>query len=86
MKKLIEIYQNSLNGYADNKKADLDSTYLSEHERLSHLIFMLDTMKNETDEGKLNRWVGFIQGVLWAHGWWSINDLRNDVISCTIKE
>lgn len=83
--KLIEIYEHMLDGHGTKTKADLYSKYLTDHERLSHLIFMLDTMHNEKDEGKLNRWIGFIQGVLWSSSWCSIEDLRKHVISCTVQ-
>lgn len=73
-----------LDGHGKNAKADLHSKYLTDHERLSHLIFMLDTMRNEKDEGKLNRWIGFIQGVLWSYSWCSIDDLRRHVNSCKV--
>jgi hypothetical protein len=85
IKNLIAIYDKMLDGYGTKTKADLNSKYLTDHERLSHLIFMLDSMKTETDEGKLNRWIGFIQGVLWANSWCTIDDLRKHVISCTIQ-
>lgn len=63
-----------------------------------HMLWMLDEIENmELRHGcrvngttkyplgveeKLNRWIGFVQGVLWTQGMASIEDLRQDVIAC----
>lgn len=62
-----------------------------------HLLWMLDEMNGMLIDGgahpyaeggvteldrKLNRWLGFIQGVLWQMGVVSIEDLRQDVLAC----
>ncbi len=39
----------------------------------THPIPVKDVMSDE----KINRWLGFIQGALWAHGLMSIDDLRD---------
>lgn len=52
-----------------NKKAALD-----------HLLSMIPKMEKFIKEGqreKFFRWLGFMQGVLWSFGEFSLNDLRN---------
>lgn len=60
-----------------------------------HLLWMLGEMNamlcdagvNDEDGGpakrdqKLNRWLGFVQGALWAHGMATIDQLRDDTRS-----
>lgn len=41
-----------------------------------HLEYMLDCAEKMTSYGKLNRWLGFIHGVLAVHGFLSIDQLR----------
>ena len=83
--KLIEIYSEHFNyyGYKPNK-CDLGQRYLEVGERRAHINYMLEQMKTETDEGKLNRWLGFIQGALWFDYRYSIDELREHVNSCKI--
>ena len=48
---------------------------------IAHCLQMLPKMKVFLKEGridKLNRWLGFVQGVLWAHGFKSLYELKND--------
>lgn len=47
---------------------------------LAHCHQMLDTMDSFVDEdrmGKAYRWLGFVQGVLWALGVYRLEDLMN---------
>lgn len=47
---------------------------------LSHLRFMCVESQKFIDAGKIDkamRWLGFLQGVLWARGIYSLDDLRN---------
>lgn len=41
-----------------------------------HMEYMLDCMAQMTDYGKLNRWIGFVHGVLAVHGFLNIEQLR----------
>jgi hypothetical protein len=43
---------------------------------LCHTMWMCNTMASIDNEEKLNRWLGFIQGVLWSHGIYSVDELR----------
>jgi len=47
---------------------------------LAHLRFMCIEAQKFIDEGRIEkamRWLGFLQGVLWARGFYSLNDLKN---------
>jgi hypothetical protein len=41
---------------------------------LDHIKWMLEELPEDLD--KANRWLGFIQGVLWANGMYTIDDMR----------
>jgi len=43
---------------------------------LSHFEEMLDEVKGPFSEGKRNRWLGYIQGALVAHGCASLEDVK----------
>mgnify|MGYP001569397825 CR=1 FL=1 len=47
---------------------------------LGHCHGMLDKMESFIDEGrmdKVNRWLGFIQGVLWRNGDYQLDELKD---------
>jgi hypothetical protein len=47
---------------------------------LSHLCFMCLEAQKFVDEGRIEkamRWLGFLQGVLWSRGFYSLDDLKN---------
>lgn len=51
----------------------------SEH-GLAHCHGMLDRMETFITEGRMDkvyRWLGFIQGVLWMKGFYTLTDLMN---------
>jgi len=43
----------------------------------SHLLWMCQNFPDAPEE-KLNRWLGFLQGAIWALGYRSIDQLRED--------
>ncbi len=47
-------------------------------EALRHLLFMCDHVEKmvEEDIEKAMRWLGFMQGVFWSQGIFTLNDLR----------
>lgn len=57
-------------------------------EQFQHAAWMVDEMlsyirgtKAEHYDGdKVNRWIGFIQGVLWMYGVYTVDDLRQHTI------
>lgn len=44
---------------------------------IPHLLFMCEEIVKFDDTEKTMRWLGFIQGVMWAEGLASINEMRN---------
>ena len=56
--------------------------------QLPHAMWMLGELLGEFEEwkkddvGKINRWIGFIQGYLSAHGILSITELRDLTRTC----
>jgi hypothetical protein len=51
----------------------------NELQQIQHARWMVEELlgREEMPEDKLNRWLGFIQGVLWCTGKYSINDMRH---------
>ncbi|MDP3725886.1 MAG: hypothetical protein Q8R36_01675 [bacterium] len=50
------------------------------HFALAHCHSMLDEMEIFLNEGrmdKLNRWLGFMQGVFWVLGMYTLDELKN---------
>lgn len=48
---------------------------------LDHCMGMLNQIDDFVNEGRLEkafRWLGFVQGVLWSNGMFSLDDLKND--------
>lgn len=46
------------------------------YDRLAHAITMCAKAKAFTDLGEKNRWLGFIQGVIWSHNLATIDEMR----------
>ena len=64
----------------ETAETDYNARSPSREIALNHLLSMLPKMKGFIKEGrreKFFRWLGFIQGVLWSLGEFSLNDLRN---------
>jgi hypothetical protein len=49
----------------------------SEHAR--HVVWMIHQISQMTDQGKVNRWLGFIQGYFWEIGLFTIDEMREHV-------
>ena len=50
---------------------------------LQHAAWMIEECNNfvnSADVGKINRWLGFVQGVLWKEGIFTIDQMRDHVI------
>jgi hypothetical protein len=80
---------NVINKYrAKLQKANLQpAQFPSEHLvtdwrlQIKHCMWMLDRMEEFLKEDRLekvNRWLGFIQGVLWAQSIYTIENLKED--------
>lgn len=52
-----------------------------DRESYHHLRWMVQEIRSFSDSSKAQRWIGFLQGVLWKSGLKSIEDLRCDVLS-----
>jgi len=51
-----------------------------ENSDMNHIRWMLNEIPNMIDDTnkleKINRWIGFVQGVLWSKGYYTIEDMR----------
>lgn len=64
---------------AEPIEADYDSKHINKTQALNHLFSMLKSMEDfikENQKDKFFRWLGFMQGVLWLLGAYSLNELR----------
>ena len=67
-------------GRADSpQKADTSRMDRSIVETFRHLRWMLSQIPDLRDEGKVNRWLGFVQGVLSALGMYTVDEMRKHV-------
>lgn len=65
---------------AKMREIDYDSRLPDKRIALNHLLSMIPKMEKFIKEGqreKFFRWLGFMQGVLWSFGEFSLNDLRD---------
>ncbi len=49
-------------------------------DQINHVVSMLPKMKRFLEENRVEktmRWLGFVQGVLYSHGFFSIDELRH---------
>ncbi|MFA6588155.1 MAG: hypothetical protein WCT08_03735 [Patescibacteria group bacterium] len=79
--KIIELYKTLLSDYPTKELASYEVHPQTDEEFLVHLNWMLDRMREQVTQGKLEkafRWLGFIQGVLSAKGIRTIAQLRED--------
>jgi hypothetical protein len=54
----------------------LAATIRDGHTAFQHILYMVEYLKERPfDTPKANRWLGFIQGVLWMQGRFSINEM-----------
>jgi hypothetical protein len=60
-------------------KADTLRSDLSSAEKMRHLRWMLEQIPNLRNAGKVNRWLGFVQGVLFEMRMYTIDELRKHV-------
>lgn len=76
IKQVLDLYDSRL----ANLEPCRDDNRGSALKQLAHARWMCQEMKLMIDRGeaddKLNRWLGFVQGVLYAHGIFSINEMR----------
>ena len=61
-------------------ETDYDARHCDRVIALNHALSMLPKMESFLKEGrreKFFRWLGFLQGVLWSFGEFSLNELRD---------
>ena len=46
-------------------------------EKLNHIAWMCNAIIKQDNIDKMNRWLGFIQGILWANNIFKIDEMRN---------
>lgn len=61
-----------------------DDEFINDKDKFSHVLWACDQVelfaKNGGDYEKLNRWFGWLQGVMWAYNLSTLNELRADSI------
>jgi hypothetical protein len=76
---VIQLYRNRLEGLGIKANSP-DFDFLPEHyEQLEHLLTMIEPMESflNADVEKAMRWLGFMQGVLWSQGHFTLNEMRD---------
>lgn len=61
-------------------KTNYDAYFVNREDSLDHLLSMLSEMERFIVEGrreKFFRWLGFMQGALWALGDFNLNEVRD---------
>jgi len=76
---VVSIYEKELNGISLERA---DSAILNTNRAIAmrHCVFMLNQIRTFINAGrttKAYRWLGFVQGVMWSHGKYSIDQLAN---------
>jgi hypothetical protein len=61
------------------RKTDTSQVNLTASEKLYHLRWMLSVIPNLPSDGKVNRWLGFVQGAMFELGMYAIDELRGHV-------
>ena len=77
---IINKYKDELN-YLPSERQDANLKGPYDFERVKHILWMCDEielMLKDEKFDKINRWLGFIQGVLWSMGKKTINEMRED--------
>ena len=58
---------------------DYTGASISTSTTVNHLLWMCDQIDAMEDPAKANRWIGWVQGVLWASGWQTLTKQREQV-------
>lgn len=71
---VVDRYERILSSFGPGKK---------DRDMVEHLLGMLPQMRSflvgiesDTEKMKFMRWLGFIQGVLWQRGWFTLDELK----------
>ncbi len=64
---------------ANNREVDFDTIVKNQQNLLNHSLSMIPQMTlfiKENKQEKFSRWLGFIQGILFSCGIFTLNELR----------
>lgn len=73
----------------DEVEQNARPTYIAPRRAFAHFMWMLDEITKMDDEAKANRWLGWIQGVMWAYGWQTLREQRDqtrEIMKATSEE
>lgn len=81
VRNLLQLYENTLAEHGFARRREERTAQTNEHE-LSHARWMLDKMMQDAggegwSDRKVNRWLGFIQGILWTNKVFGIPNMRD---------
>jgi len=91
MIKVLDLYEKFLDNKYKIKPLKYEDNHPNETESVSHMKAMIPEMREFIKEdtgllydmelvktfGKVNRWFGFMQGILWRDGYYSLDELRS---------
>jgi len=74
---VADLYEQQLNHYGHRPK-NLTEDKLAPVEATAHALWMCERIKGmaHQDIEKACRWLGFIQGILWTRGIYTIDEMR----------
>ena len=79
VREAVKKYREKLSHIYQAKRFNPDSKPIYSWEQLDHVLWMLDLTEHFLDNMKTEkvfRWLGFIQGVLWSEGMYTINEIK----------
>ena len=81
---LIEDYADEFSHGSLPRPQSFSARGLMQHQQLEHLAYMAEEIRRRVDSksttsGQPDRWLGFVQGVLWSLGLVDIDSLKQDV-------
>ena len=79
VERLCDLYDARIAAVGDAEKLGQAGTGLGIFPKLRHLRWMLDTIPKLAESDKANRWMGFVQGVLFDLDFYTIDELRAHV-------
>jgi len=63
--------------YKENIDVFFEGSYLPEtYKHLGYMLWMIPQFIKEGRKEKANRWLGFVQGTLWAKGFYTIEEMK----------
>lgn len=77
---VLDLYAPKISEAIDMMMPPTDDAEQAFYEKLTHLLEMIPKMKKFLEEGrreKTFRWLGFIQGTLYAYGIYTIDEMAN---------